>query len=348
MSVFDDLISRAQASHELSAEEIAVAARSLVDPQVTESSKGDFLRALAVKGETAEEVAAFAKEFRQRSVDPGLQAWAAESIDVVGTGGDHAGGFNISTMVVFTLASMGVKVMKHGNRGITSKCGSADLFAALGVNLEAPPQKLRGAIEQLGFVFFFAPAYHPSFKIIGPVRKTLAAQGQRTIFNILAPTINPGRPAQALVGVFARSWVTKLAGALDQLGVHAGLAAHGAIDETRGIDELTTATPNHVRGFGRLRRVDEVWNGEQYGFERSPFSDLQGADLATNLSLVENILAGTAPRGLVDTIVLNAAAALWVMGRTDNVREGVPIAREHLLGGAVAQKLAATREFYAS
>jgi anthranilate phosphoribosyltransferase len=348
MPSFDDLIARVRSAHELSAEDISVAARALVDPTVSETSKADFLRALALKGETAEEVAAFAKEFRARSIDPGLQDWAAESIDVVGTGGDHAGGFNVSTMVVLTLASMGVRVMKHGNRGITSKCGSADLFAALGVNLEAPPPKLRGAMEQLGFVFFFAPNYHPSFKIIGPVRKALAAEGQRTIFNILAPTINPGRPAQSLVGVFSRPWVRKLAAALDQIGVHAGIAAHGEIDAKGGIDEITTATPNHVRGFGRLRRVDETWSAAQYGFETSPFADLQGADLATNLALVDSILAGRAPRGLVDTIVLNTAIGLWIMGRTENVREGVAVSREHLLGGAVAKKIAATREFYAA
>jgi len=342
------LIARLRSAHELSPQEISVAARALVDPAVSEASKADFLRALALKGETAEEVAAFAKEFRARSIDPGLQDWAAESIDVVGTGGDHAGGFNVSTMVVFTLASMGVRVMKHGNRGITSKCGSADLFAALGVNLEAPPLKLRGAMEQLGFVFFFAPNYHPSFKVIGPVRKALAAEGQRTIFNILAPTINPGRPAQALVGVFSRPWVRKLAAALDQIGVHAGIAAHGEIDAKGGIDEVTTATPNHVHGFGRLRRVDETWTAAQYGFEVSPFTDLLGSDLATNLALVDSLLAGRAPRGLTDTIVLNAAIGLWIVGQTESVREGVSLAREHLLGGAVAKKIAATREFYAA
>jgi len=348
MRSFDDLIARARSAHELSPEEVSIAARALVDPAVSETSKADFLRALAVKGETAAEVAAFAKEFRHRSIDPGLQDWAAESIDVVGTGGDHAGGFNVSTLVVLTLASMGVSVMKHGNRGITSKCGSADLFAGLGVNLEATPEKLRGAMEQLGYVFFFAPAYHPSFKIIGPVRKALAAEGQRTIFNILAPTINPGRPAQSLVGVLSRPWVAKLASALDQLGVHAGITGHGEIDGQRGIDELTTATKNHVHGFGRLRRVEETWTGAQYGFENAPFTDLLGADLATNLALVDSILGGRGPRGLVDTIVFNAAIGLWIMGRTENVREGVPIAREHLLGGAVAKKIAATREFYAT
>ncbi len=179
---------------------MAEAAEALASAEVGDEPKAAFLTALAVKGETAAEVAAFATEFRARAVNPGVEAWAAEAIDVVGTGGDHAGGFNISSLVVLTLASAGVTVMKHGNRGITSNCGSADLLAALGVNLEATPAQARAALGALGFAFFFAPAYHPAFRQIGPARKILAARGQRTIFNILGPLVNPGRPAFILLG----------------------------------------------------------------------------------------------------------------------------------------------------
>jgi anthranilate phosphoribosyltransferase len=266
----------------------------------------------------------------------------------VGTGGDHAGGFNISSVVVLVLASAGVTVMKHGNRGITSKCGSADLLAALGVSLEAPPEKLRRALDELGFVFFFAPAYHPAFKHIVPVRKALAARGQRTVFNILGPLINPGRPAHLLLGVFAEAWVEKLAGALEMLGAQAGLAAHGVIAPGRGIDELTTATANRVRGFGRLREIDRVWRAEDFGLAPARFDDLLGGDLAANLAIVDALLDGRGPAGLVDTIVLNAAVAMWIVGKTADVREGLAPARELLLGGAVKKKIAATREFYRS
>jgi anthranilate phosphoribosyltransferase len=158
--------------------------------------------------------------------------------------------------------------MKHGNRGVTSKCGSADLLAALGVNLEAPPEKLRRALGELGFVFFFAPAYHPAFKHIGPVRKALAQRGHRTIFNILGPLINPGRPGRVLLGVFAEAWVEKLAGAFDKLGVQRGLAVHGVIAPGTGIDELTTATPNRVRGLGEWREMRGQWRGEDFGLRR--------------------------------------------------------------------------------
>jgi len=346
MSKLADFTDHLRGSRDLSPAEIEVAAAALAGTQETDEAKAGLLTALATKGESAAEVAAFARAFRERAVNPGVEAWAPRAIDVVGTGGDHAGGFNISSMVVLTLASAGVMVMKHGNRGITSKCGSADLLAALGVNLEAPPEKLRRALDELGFAFFFAPAYHPAFKHIAPVRKALAARGQRTIFNILGPLINPGRPAHVLLGAFAESWVDKLAAALDSLETQAGLAAHGIIAPGRGIDELTTATVNRVRGFGRLRDYASQWSATDFGLAVTPFEHLLGGDLATNLAIVDALLAGRAPGGLVDTITLNTAVGMWIVGKTANVREGVPIARDLLLGGAVKQKIAATREFY--
>lgn len=331
---------------ELSATEVDAAAATLASPDVGDDEKVAFLTALGDKGETAAEIAAFARAFRLRAIDPGVGRWSADAIDIVGTGGDMAGGFNISSLVVLTLACAGVPVMKHGNRGITSKCGSADLLAALGVDLEASPEKLRGALDQLGFAFFFAPAYHPAFKHIAPARRQLAAQGRRSVFNILGPLINPGRPAHILLGVFSESWVDKLADVLDLLGTGAGLAAHGIIAPGRGIDELTTATPNRVRGIGRLREVGGLWTAEDLGFKTSPFEDLMGGDLPANLAIVEALLAGRGPAGLADTIVLNAATALWITGRTGSVAEGAGQARELLLGGAVKAKIAATREYF--
>lgn len=348
MTSLAELTRSLQARQDLTPQEVAGAASDLTNPSQPDAEKMNFLRALAQKGESARELASFASEFRGKAIDPGFGEWASDAIDIVGTGGDHAGGFNISTMVVFTLASLGMPVMKHGNRGVTSKCGSADLFAALGVNLEAPPELARRAMRELGFVFFFAPGYHPSFKHIGPVRKALAAEGQRTVFNILGPLVNPGRPAHVLLGVFAKSWVPRMAEALDLLGVGSGLAAHGTIDGDRGIDELTTATPNTVRGAGRLRSVDAIWNAAEHGFQPSVFDDLKGGDLATNLALVDAILAGSAPRGLIDTIIFNAGTALWMGGRAASIAEGSARAREHLLGGKVRARIAATREFYLS
>ena len=348
MDVLPPLTAELTAGHDLPAAAMAAAAGALAEPGVPDVQKEAFLVALTTKGESPAEIAALAEAFRARAINPGVEAWAGRAIDVVGTGGDHAGGFNISSLVTLGLASAGVVVMKHGNRGVTSKCGSADLLAALGVNLEAPPAQLRRALDELGFVFFFAPAWHPAFKAITPTRKALAARGQRTVFNILGPLINPGRPAHVLLGAATAPLVDKLAAALDALGPQAGLVVHGVITADRGIDELTTATPNRVRGVGRLRALAEEWRPADLGFRSAPFSELLGGDLAANLALTEAVLAGRGPAGLVDTIVFNAAAGLWLCGRAHSVREGIEPARELLLGGAVARKLAATREFYRS
>ncbi len=348
MTILPDLTAQLAAGRELTPVEVEAAAVVLAAAEASDEVKGDFLAALARKGESPAEVAAFAAAFRSRATNPGVEAWAARAIDIVGTGGDHAGGFNISSVVVLVLASAGVIVMKHGNRGITSKCGSADLLAALGVKLDAPPEKLRRALDELGFVFFFAPAYHPAFKHIVPVRKALAARGQRTVFNILGPLINPGQPAHLVLGSFSAAWVPRLAEAIDTLGTQTGMVAHGVIDAQRGIDELTTATTNRVRGFGARRALDGDWLPEDFGLPRSPFSDLLGGDLTENLAIIDALLAGRGPAGLADTIALNAAVAMEIVGKQASVRDGVALARDLLLGGEVKKKIAATREFYAS
>lgn len=346
MPTLASLTTQVSAGAELSPTEVERAAAALAAAEETEAAKAAFLVALADKGETPAEVAAFATAFRQRAVNPGVEAWADRAVDIVGTGGDHSGGFNVSSLVVLVLASAGVPVMKHGNRGITSKCGSADLLSALGVKLEAPPEVVRRAMAELGYVFFFAPAYHPTFKHIAPVRKALAAQGRRTVFNILGPLINPGRPAHVLLGTYSVQAVPTLAGALEVLGAKSGLAVHGVIEDGRGIDELTTATVNHVRGFGGHRAVAAQWEAADFGLPRAPFSDLVGGDVTANLALTAALLDGKAPRGLEDSIVLNAATALWIVGRVASVRDGLEAARDLLRGGAVRAKLAATREFY--
>lgn len=348
MESLSTLTSQLIARCDLTPSQIESAARALASAEVSEGEKTAWLIALSDKGETAAEIAALANAFRQWAVDPGVGEWAPRAIDIVGTGGDHAGGFNVSSLVVLTLACLGVPVMKHGNRGATSKCGSADLLAALGVDLQASPETHRRALAQLGYAFFFAPSFHPAFKHIAPARKALAAQGRRSVFNILGPLINPGRPAHTLLGTYSAALVPVMAGAFQTLGAQAGLSVHGRIDADHGIDELTTATVNCVRGFGRFSEVDAEWRAADFGLKPSPFSDLIGGDLPTNLAIVEAILDGRGPTGLVDTIALNAATSLWLVGRTKSVAEGVEPAREKLLGGAVRAKIAATREFYRS
>ena len=346
MAVLTELTTKLAAHQDLSNDDVAVAVALLSSAAESDENKAAFLVALANKGETSAELAGFAAAFRALAVNPGVEAWADRAIDIVGTGGDHAGGFNISSLVVLVLASSGVPVMKHGNRGITSKCGSADLLAALGVDLAASPEKSRQALAELGYAFFFAPNYHPAFKHIAPVRKMLAAQGRRSVFNILGPLINPGRPAHILLGVYSRLLVAKMASALEIMGQAAGLVGHGVIGPNSGIDELTTATVNEVQGVGRLREVRASWRAEDLGLTTAPFSDLVGGDVTTNFAIVEAMLAGRGPAGLVDTVVLNAAVGLHVVGRVPTIRDGLAPARELLLGGAVSRKIAATRDFY--
>lgn len=348
MADLTELTSKLAARNDLTAGEVQEAVTLLSSLNASDEQKAAFLIALADKGETPGELAAFASGFRALAINPGTEAWAARAIDIVGTGGDHAGGFNISSLVILVLASAGVPVMKHGNRGITSKSGSADLLAALGVDLAATPETSCRALAELGYAFFFAPNYHPAFKHIAPVRKALAAQGRRSVFNILGPLINPGRPAHILLGVYSLPLVARMAGALEELGQVAGLVGHGVIGTNAGIDELTTATVNHVQGVGRLRAMQTTLRAEDVGLATAPFSELMGGDVTANLATVEAILAGRGPAGLVDTIVLNAAVGLYIVGRTLSIREGLAPARELLLGGAVAQKIAATREFYRS
>lgn len=249
---------------------------------------------------------------------------------------------------MLVLACSGIPVVKHGNRGYTSPCGSADLFSALGVDIEAPAARQRAALEQLGFAFLFAPAYQPAFRHVARARKALAARGQRTIFNILGPLVNPARPAHIILGVYASPWVSRLAAALDALGIGAGLVVHGVLGSQRGIDELTTAAVNQVRGAGRLRDVDGEWRAGDFGLAAAPFAELQGGNLAVNLALTEALLAGRGPSGLVDTIALNAAAGMWICGRTPSIGDGIKPARELLLGGPVRRKLEAAREFFGS
>ena len=201
-------------------------------------------------------------------------------------------------------------------------------------------------MRQLGYVFLFAPNFHPAFKYVAPVRKELAASGRRTVFNFLGPLLNPGRPAHAIVGTFSEHWAVTLAETMEKLGARAGLAVAGMVDADRGIDELTTATINRVRGFGRLAAVDGRWQGKEFGFPIAPFADLRGGDVRASRALLDAVLCGRGPRGLVDTIIFNAAVALWIVGRYAWIKEGVEPARKLLLGGAVKAKIDATRDFF--
>ena len=333
---------------DLSFEQAQTAAQFLAESQDEEAAKRALLVGLADKGETPTEVAGFAAAFRGLARDPGLAAWRERAIDVCGTGGDKVESFNISTAVSFILATAGVPVCKHGNRSVTSQCGSADLLESLGFPLELDVSLLGPSLEQLNFCFLFAPAYHPAFKAIAPLRRTLAEAGRRTIFNLIGPLINPAQPAQQLLGVFDPAWVSTLADVLDQLGVQRGLVVHGVLEDGRGLDELTCSGTNRLAGVGALAGVYEGPPLADLGLEPCSIDELAGGDAAENRRLLEALLAGEAPRGLRGTVCLNAGAGLWVAGEAENWAQGIARAQDLLMNGAVAQWLKDAQAFYSS
>lgn len=348
MLVLDTLTEQVRKGANLNNLQSEEAAKSLASADIPAESKEGFLIALAKKGETADEVAGFAHVFRKLAKNPGVSTYADEAIDIVGTGGDHAGSFNISTTVSFILAAAGVTVLKHGSRAITSKSGSADFLEAIGLDLESDINKIQRSLETLNFCFFFAPAFHPAFKEIGPVRKTLASKGQRSIFNIIGPLINPGRPAYQLLGVFAEIWVEPLANALQNLGLKRGLVVHGKLPDNKAMDELTCAGENRVTGVGELNQINAVWIPNDFGLDECELSDLTGGSSEENLELLDDILNGGGRQGLINTLSWNAGTALWIAGLAKNPVEGIEQAKLILLNGRVKDWLNRAKEFYAS
>lgn len=341
-----ELCGLVEAGQNLDSDQVGEVARLLADAGVPVATKQVFLSAFAAKGETAAEVAAFAAAFRQMAIDPKVEAWADRAIDVCGTGGDGASTFNISTVVSFILAAAGVPVFKHGNRSITSKCGSADLLEGLGFRLDLSHEQLRHCLEELNFCFFFAPAFHPAFKEIVPVRKAMAAGGQRSIFNLLGPLINPGRPAHQLLGVFAPHWVPPLAEALGALELKAGLVVHGIPEQGRALDELSCAGSNYIAGFGKFAQWSGSMEAAEHGLPGCQLSDLVGGELEDNLKILQSLLSGDEAEvstGLRNSILLNAGAALWVVGQAPGLKEGIQEADILLRDGTVARWLETAR-----
>jgi len=346
MPDLQELTQQMRTGLDLSPEQAAAAADSLTRPDVDPARKKDFLLSLHDKGESVEEVTTFARVFRRLARDPELADLAGEAIDIVGTGGTGSKGFNISSTTAFIVAAAGIRVLKHGNRAITSQSGSADFLGQMGIRMDTDPALLRAAITELNFCFFFAPAFHPAFKEIMPVRKEMTSEGKRSVFNILGPLINPAKPAYQLLGVHHPDWVPPLAHVLHQLGLASGLAVSCELATGGCMDELTTAGRNHVHGFGALTDLDEEWLPEDLGFPPADPEELRGGTAADNVVLLEDIMEGRGRPGLVDSIVLNAAAAFQVVGRVSAFDEGCALAREILQGGALRGWLGKAKQFY--
>lgn len=331
------------------------AARPLTDGQVQQSVdwladegippdiKAGFLVALAQKGETPEEIAAFARALREKSIPPPLDAEtrAREILDVVGTGGDRLGTFNISTTTAILCAAAGVTVAKHGNRAVTSQAGSADVLEALGVPVDLTPAEAARSLREHGFAFFFAPRFHPAFKHIAPARKLCAERGQPTIFNFLGPLLNPARPSAMLTGVSRPQLCDPIARVLQSLGVRRAMVVCGSVPAAGHLDELSTLGDNTIAEFYQEHGfAASVLSPEMFLLQPATLADLRGADRETNARIVRDILGGKERGPRREAVLLNAAAALLVAGKARSLIEGWELAVETLDSEKGAAKLA--------
>ncbi len=327
----------------LADEQVLEAVGWLADAVVAVEQKADFLAALALKGETPREIAAFARALRDKSHQPVLDpaTRAREILDIVGTGGDRLGTINISTTAALICAAAGVTVAKHGNRAVTSQAGSADVLEALGIRIDLPPDEAVRSLRERNFAFFFAPNYHPAFQHIGPARKLCAARGQRTIFNLLGPLLNPVHPSAMLMGVPRPEFCEPLATVLQTLGVRRAMVVCGQVSAGSYLDELSTLGENTIAEFYQERGFTvSATLPEQYPLQPAVLADLVGGTKLENAAIVRRILTGMEQGPKRDAVLLNAAAALFVAGKTKSMAEGWELAGETIDSGRAGAKLA--------
>lgn len=343
----DALIQHLKREQELSGREIDVATALLLDPKADDREKADLLRALAAKGETPAEIANFVEAFLAHAVDPGIDALDLEgpTLDVCGTGGDKLDLFNVSTTAMFIAAAAGAVVVKHGNRGITSKCGGADVLEALGIRIDLPPVEFRRCIQKAGIGFLFAPNYHPAFKSVVEVRKTLAAEGVRTIFNLIGPLLNPARPECQLVGVFNRELAHSFAEILQRLGRDSAWVVHGTTKDGRSVDEVSLMGSTRICKAGAYQDIeDEEVRPRDFGLHHAEVSELHGGDAKTNAAILVSILKGEETGPKRDMVLMNAGAAIACAGLSDDMGSGIDLARELINDGSAHEKLRLLQE----
>jgi len=328
--MFVSLLERLRRHQDLTIDDASAAMGKIMDGEAQPSQIAALLIGLALKGERPSEMIGFARAMRDRAVR--LPRPVTDAFDTCGTGGDGAHTFNVSTAAAIVLAGAGVRVAKHGNRAASSRSGSADVFEALGVNLEAPPDAVLSALEQANLGFFFAPMWHPSMRYAGPTRREL---GVRTAFNLLGPLTNPAAVTRQLIGVSRPEHTELLARSLGALGVERAWVAHGA----GGLDELSTLGHTKVSEL-RAGAVNTFYvHPADAGLPLTDRAGLAGATAAENAEMVRRLLDGEiGPRR--DIVLFNAAAALLIAGRVASLREGVRVAAESIDTGSARQALA--------
>ena len=324
---FKTLLARLAAGERLSETDSAAAFDAMMSGDATPSQMGAFLMALRMRGETVEEITGAARTMRAKALPIDAPKGA---IDTVGTGGDNAGTFNISTAAALVVAGAGVPVAKHGNRNFSSKSGSADILAALGVNLDAGVGAVQRAMHEAGIGFLMAPKYHSATRHVGPTRAEL---GTRTIFNLLGPISNPAGAKRQLVGVFAPAWVRPIAEVLGKLGSERAWVVHGD-----GLDELTTTGVSFVAELkdGKVEAFEVT--PEDAGLKRTSLAALKGGEPAENAAKLHALLEGE-EGALRDIVLLNAAAALIIAGKAPDLRAGVALAAKAIQSGAAKTAL---------
>ena len=315
--------------HDLSREEAHEVMGSIMSGEATPAQIAGFLIALRAKGETADEIAGCAEAMREHALP--VRPQRDDLVDTAGTGGDGASTINISTAAALVAAAAGAGVAKHGNRAVSSACGSADVLEALGFELDLSTERVARSIDELGFGFLFAPTHHPAMRHAAAVRRELAT---RTVFNVLGPLTNPAGARAQVVGVYAAELVRTIAEVLAQLGARRAFVVHGA----GGIDELSPTGPNQVCEVADGSVYERTIDPQELGIERCSVAELVGGSPRENAAAIREVFAGA--RGARrDAILLNAAGAIAAAGRAEDLREGLELARAALDSGAAAERL---------
>jgi anthranilate phosphoribosyltransferase len=330
-------LERVASRQNLSSADALEAMKVILSGEASHPQIAAFLAALRTKGETAEELVGFARAMRQMAVPVDCDLKGETLLDTCGTGGDRAFTFNISTIAGFVVAGAGVHVAKHGNRSISSKCGSADLLESLGVNISMPSREAARAIREVGIGFLFAPAIHTAMKHAQPVRVDLKI---RTVFNLLGPLTNPAGADTQLVGAPSAQAAELMACALAQLGLRQGFVVHGS----DGLDEITITGPTLAYWISGGRVEKRTLTPEDFGVPVAGAESLRGADPQVNATIAREVLAGT-PGPRRDVVLINSAAGLVAAGRAADLNEGMRLAAESIDSGAARAKLAALAGF---
>jgi len=325
---FKTLIAKVATGASLTREEAASAFDRMMSGEATPSQMGALLMGLRVRGETVDEITGAVTTMRSKML--GVKA-PSDAIDVVGTGGDASGSYNVSTCAAFIVAGAGVPVAKHGNRALSSKSGAADVLQALGVKIDLTAEQVGACIRDAGIGFMFAPAHHPAMKNVGPTRVEL---GTRTIFNLLGPLSNPASVKRQMVGTFSKHWVEPMAQVLKNLGSDCVWVVHGS----DGLDEITTSGPSSVAALenGKIRTFEVT--PEDVGLPRVKPAALRGGDAEHNAKALLDVLKGKAS-AFRDIAILNASAALVVAGKAKDLKNAAGLARKSIDGGEAEGRL---------